>query len=70
MEDGRILSEEYTKPAKAKRSWFDSDLSAPPVREPAMASAGEIDDRHAFRVMVRSGQNDLIPTALHHRPLG
>jgi putative ABC transport system ATP-binding protein len=90
MEDGRILSEEYTKPNKAKRSWFDNDLTAPPVsgppvsgppvsgppisgpsvREPAMASAGEIDDRHAFRVMVRSGQADLIPTSLHHRPLG
>jgi putative ABC transport system ATP-binding protein len=70
MEDGRILSEEYTKPNKARRGWFNSDLSAPPVREPAMASAGEVDDRHAFRVMVRSGQADPIPTALHRRPLG
>jgi putative ABC transport system ATP-binding protein len=73
MEDGRILSEEYTKVNKVKRDWFEGGVSARPARVPAMASAGmEIDDRHAFRVMVRSGMDDVMagPATFRRRPRG
>jgi hypothetical protein len=73
MEDGRILSEEYTKANKARRDWFGEGLSSRTTRVPAMASAGmEIDDRHAFRVMVRSGTDDVMagPAAFRRRTGG
>jgi putative ABC transport system ATP-binding protein len=73
MEDGRILSEEYIKANKVRRDWFQGGMSSRPARVPAMASAGmEIDDRHAFRVMVRSGTDDMMagPAAPRRRPPG
>jgi putative ABC transport system ATP-binding protein len=61
MEDGRILSEENTRPREARHDWFGGRLSVQPSREPAMASAGfERTDRHAFRVMVRPDPDRLV----------
>jgi putative ABC transport system ATP-binding protein len=47
MEDGRILSEEYSQTINGKRDWFDGALSFPRPRVPAAASHGADSEKWA-----------------------